>query len=79
MLELVKTFSDDQIALLGCAAALSVAGTIMSLSYYIGRGRIVSTAQQPGKSLVFAPQVERRQPSTAASTAASVVAKRDAA
>jgi hypothetical protein len=29
--------SDDQTALVGCAAALFVCGTLMSLSYYVGR------------------------------------------
>jgi len=31
--------SDDQWALIGCAAALVLCGTIMSLSYYVGRAR----------------------------------------
>ncbi len=37
MMQLAATFSDDQIALLGCAAALVTTGTLMSLSYFLGR------------------------------------------
>jgi hypothetical protein len=38
-MELFSNLSDDQIALLGCAAALVTTGTIMSLSHFIGRSR----------------------------------------
>jgi hypothetical protein len=38
-MELFHNLSDDQIALLGCAAALVTTGSIMCLSYFIGRGR----------------------------------------
>jgi|GEM_PF-2322245 hypothetical protein len=37
--EIVNTLTDDQIALIGCFVALVVSGTVMSLSYYVGRGR----------------------------------------
>jgi hypothetical protein len=36
-MELFQTLSDDQTAMIGCAAALFVSGTLMSLSYYVGR------------------------------------------
>ena len=36
-MEILNGLSDDQTALFGCAAALMVCGTIMSLSYYVGR------------------------------------------
>lgn len=36
-MDFINGLSDDQTALLGCAAALLVCGTIMSLSYYVGR------------------------------------------
>ena len=36
-MELFNGMSDDQTALLGCFAALLVTGTMMSLSYYVGR------------------------------------------
>jgi hypothetical protein len=62
MIELLKTLSDDQIALLGCATALCVAGTIMSLSYYIGRGRIAAAGRKASQPLVFDPQAGRLQP-----------------
>jgi hypothetical protein len=34
--------SDDQWALIGCAAALVLSGTLMSLSYFIGQARRAS-------------------------------------
>lgn len=61
MLELIKTLSDDQIALLGCAAALSLAGTIMSLSYYIGRGRLAQTGPKSSRPLMLASQTAKPQ------------------
>lgn len=36
-MELLASLTDDQKALLGCAVALFVCGTAMSLSYYLGR------------------------------------------
>jgi hypothetical protein len=41
-MELFSHLSDDQIALLGCAAALVTTSTIMSLSHFLGRGRTES-------------------------------------
>jgi hypothetical protein len=38
-MELFSNLSDDQIALLGCAVALVTTGSIMCLSYFIGRSR----------------------------------------
>jgi hypothetical protein len=38
MPEIMDAFTDDQIALMGCFAALLVTGTLMSLSFYIGKG-----------------------------------------
>ena len=38
-MELFSHLSDDQIALLGCAAALVTTSTIMSLSHFLGRSR----------------------------------------
>ncbi len=61
MFEIVKTLSDDQIALVGCAAALTVAGTIMSLSYYIGRGRMSGAGQKTSRPLVLAAQSAKPQ------------------
>jgi hypothetical protein len=59
MFELFKTLSDDQIALLGCAGALALAGTIMSLSYYIGRGRVSGAGQKSIQPLVLASQTTK--------------------
>jgi|HubBroStandDraft_6_1064221.scaffolds.fasta_scaffold10924_4 hypothetical protein len=42
-MELFSNLSDDQIALLGCATALVTTGTVMCLSYFIGRGRMQSS------------------------------------
>jgi hypothetical protein len=61
MFELLKTLSDDQIALLGCAGALTLAGTIMSLSYYIGRGRLAGAGQKTIQPLVLAAQTAKPQ------------------
>lgn len=36
-MDFLSGLSDDQTALIGCAAALLVSGTMMSLSYYVGR------------------------------------------
>lgn len=36
-MDLFNGLSSDQTAMLGCAAALLVSGTVMSLSYYVGR------------------------------------------
>lgn len=35
--ELLNTLTDDQVALLGCLLALLVTGTLMSLSFYVGK------------------------------------------
>lgn len=39
-MELFSNLSDDQIALVGCAAALASTGTLMCLSHFIGRRRL---------------------------------------
>jgi hypothetical protein len=49
-MELFSTLSDDQIALLGCATALVATGTLMSLSYFLGRGRMGSAKMLPRQS-----------------------------
>ena len=36
-MQFFSQLTDDQFALLGCAVALIVTGTMMSLSYYIGQ------------------------------------------
>jgi hypothetical protein len=76
MLELWKSLSDDQIALVGCAAALLLMGTIMSLSYYIGRGRVSSEAQKARKSVAFESEAGRSQP---VASPAVATRRRDAA
>jgi hypothetical protein len=76
MLELWKSLSDDQIALVGCAAALLLTGTVMSLSYYIGRGRISSAGQRARKSVAFESEAGRSQPIASPAVAAR---RRDAA
>jgi hypothetical protein len=68
MIELWKSLSDDQVALVGCAAALIVTGTMMSLSYYIGRGRIAS-GKRIGESSVLDSQAGRLQPTASQSAA----------
>jgi len=46
-MEIFHNLTDDQLALLGCAAALVLSGTVMALSYFIGRARKQS-GSQPG-------------------------------
>lgn len=36
-MQIFSQLTDDQIALVGCAVALFVAGTLMSLSFYLGK------------------------------------------
>jgi hypothetical protein len=69
MIELWKSMSDDQIALVGCAAALFITGMMMSLSYYIGRGRIASDGLnlKAGSSSPIPSQLTR--PKSAAASA----------
>jgi hypothetical protein len=76
MLELWKSLSDDQVALVGCAAALTIAGTVMSLSYYIGRGRNSSADQNATKPVVFDSKIGRSRPAASPGVAAD---RRDAA
>ncbi|HEV8002654.1 MAG TPA: hypothetical protein VGP63_22395 [Planctomycetaceae bacterium] len=76
MIELWKSLSDDQMALVGCAAALLVTGTIMSLSYYIGRGRMTPAREKAGELSVIDSQAAQILP-TAARTAGAK--RRDAA
>ena len=49
-MELFSTLSDDQIALLGCATALVTTGTLMCLSYFLGRGRMSQPVPHVGGS-----------------------------
>jgi hypothetical protein len=56
-MELLSNLSDDQMALLGCATALVCTGTLMSLSYFVGRGRMQG-AQSTSQSPVLAEVVQ---------------------
>lgn len=38
-MEIFQNASDDQIALMGCAAALLFSGGLMYVSYFVGQGR----------------------------------------
>lgn len=38
-MQFFSQMTDDQVALIGCAVALFVTGTMMSLSYYIGQAK----------------------------------------
>lgn len=75
MIELWKSLSDDQMALVGCAVALMVTGTIMSLSYYIGRGRMAYAGQKSGELAV----VDRQAAHILATVARADAQRRDAA
>jgi len=45
-MEFLSNLSDNQLALLGCVAALAASGTLMAVSYYAGR----FSFRQAGKS-----------------------------
>ncbi len=44
-MEIFQNASDDQIALMGCAAALLFSGGLMYVSYFVGHGRRSSENQ----------------------------------
>jgi hypothetical protein len=50
-MHLLQNLSDDQTALLGCFAALSAAGLLMSLSYYFGRWNKLGRSHKPGDAI----------------------------
>lgn len=59
-MDLFSSFSDDQVALIGCAAALFCAGLLMTVSYYVGnrerktvevREQILATARRNADQL----------------------------
>ena len=50
-MDLLQNLSDDQTALLGCFAALSAAGLLMSLSYYFGRWNKIGQSPKPGDTV----------------------------
>lgn len=54
-MDILNNLSDDQLALLGCMAALLVSATIMCLSYYVGPAR---NAKPVTRKL---PHVERQK------------------
>jgi hypothetical protein len=56
-MEFLSNLSDDQFALLGCAAALVTTGSLMCLSYFVGHGR-TQTVGQAGPATVVAQQSE---------------------
>jgi hypothetical protein len=58
-MELFSHLSDDQIALLGCAAALVTTSTIMSLSHFLGRSRQAAPMPSPVAMRVVAEASER--------------------
>jgi hypothetical protein len=76
MIELWKSLSDDQMALVGCAAALIITGTMMSLSYYIGRGRMTPADHKASGPLVIDSQAPQVLPAASRAVPAN---RRDAA
>lgn len=56
MIEILDSLTDDELALLGCLLAFAAAGTIMSLSYYVGRAvRGNASPRSGGASLPHPP------------------------
>lgn len=57
-MEFLSNLSDDQIALLGCATALVMTGSLMCVSYFVGRGRTQSAGQaSPATAVAQRPEV----------------------
>lgn len=56
-MEIFRNLTDDQLALLGCAAALVLSGTVMALSYFIGRARRHSGSQTGRGRDIISPSV----------------------
>ncbi len=55
-------FTDDQLALIGCGAALAVAFCVMALSYHVGRFvRGDQGVQQTPRPAEAAERIERRR------------------
>lgn len=52
-MELVNNASDDQIALVGCAAALLFSGGLMYVSFFLGRHE--QNEETPSRSIPMAP------------------------
>lgn len=59
-MELFSSFSDDQLALFGCAVAFVACGFLMTVSYYLGnrgkqqqeaRKQILTTARRNAESM----------------------------
>lgn len=48
-MELLNNLSDDQLALLGCGAALVISATLMSLSYALRPQRRHASSDSPDK------------------------------
>lgn len=71
-MEFLSNLSDDQIALLGCATALVMTGSLMCVSYFVGRGRTQSAGQaSPATAVAQRSEVAiagnwRKRPNTAA-------------
>jgi hypothetical protein len=64
-MEILSNLSDDQIALLGCATALVITGSLMCVSYFIGRGQtqhagskapLTAVAQRPEAAIAGAAE-----------------------
>lgn len=62
--------SDDQVALVGCVTALFVCGTMMSLSYYLGR--------MLGRHRPASPRRQELRVPAASAAASKVVAEAEA-
>jgi len=60
-MEIFRNLTDDQLALLGCAAALVLSGSVMALSYFIGRTRSQSGPQTgQGQDIISRPVPDER-------------------
>jgi hypothetical protein len=59
-MDFLKSLPDDQLALLGCFVALLSTGGLMSLSYFVGRGRLSDSRLNAAQRVPAVAQVADR-------------------
>jgi hypothetical protein len=78
MMDWLQLLSDDEKALVGCAVALVLCGTLMSLSYYVGRVlRRAEHAAEPAEPYTLRMPDPSTRPAKTAPQPASTFAATD--
>ena len=57
-MDLSATFSDDQLAIMGCFAAMCVCGLITAVSFHFGSAGKSSQPSHQTQSLAFPPTIQ---------------------